>query len=235
MNNIRKLVFLTLITATLLASCGGQAVPSSTSTPDINAILTESVGTFSAYFYQTQTAMVPPATSTPLNTPTSIATSTPLSLPSPLPPAAATQAIIITPIVYPSVTGTQYTATPNPSALASGCNNLGWLRDESVPDGTVLKPGETFTKTWKVANTGTCDWVYLYRLAFVSGDSMGGDPAKLGKVIPPGKWTQISIQLRAPEEPGTYTGSWRLSDGAGHAFGSTLGVSIVVKNPTSYP
>lgn len=231
MNNVRKMLFIMLLTATLLASCAGQQVPSSTATPDIDAILTESVGTFAAYFYQTQTALVPPATPTPLNTPTSLATTTPLSLPSPI----ATQAVFFTPIVYPSVTatGTQYTPTVNPSSLASGCNNLGFIRDVTTAPSS-LKPGEKFQKTWQVANTGTCDWLFGYRLVPVSGAKLANDPVKVpNSPVPKNEWRQVSVTVTAPQDDGTYTQYWQLSDGAGKTFGALLGVTITVKE--SYP
>jgi hypothetical protein len=98
-----------------------------------------------------------------------------------------------------------------------------------------LKPGENFTKTWKVENNGTCDWALLYRLVFVGGDQMGGDPSALGKVIVPGKWTQLSVGLTAPSKPGTYTGTWRMATQQGSPFGATLTVSIVVGTPTDTP
>ena len=229
---VRRTLILLLVTGILLSSCGPQEPGQPT--PDINAILTAGVGTFAASIFQTQTAMVPPATLTPTPTPT--ATVTPLSLLSPT--ASATQFILVAPpvtLVFASPTGTQYTPTANPNTLASGCNNLLLISDVSVPAGTVFQPEEKFPKTWKVANTGTCDWVYRYQLVFVSGDDVGGrEPVSLGKVIPPGKWTQLSITLRAPKAPGTYTSYWRFADQSGTAFGSTLGVSIVVK-ASSYP
>lgn len=236
MNKAGKTIIFILLTTAILASCAGQ--PPASPTPDINAILTESIGTLSASFFMTQTALVPPATNTPLPTPTPLATNTPLALPSPLP--SATQSYFATAIVYPSVTvtGTRYTPTVNPSSLAYGCNNLMLLGDETIPSGTEIAAGSDFTKTWKVANTGTCDWMYTYRLVYVSGTKFAEDPVKLNKKIEPGKWTQLSISMTAPKSPGTYTGYWQLTDGAGHTFGSLLGVTIVVKKaaePTSYP
>jgi hypothetical protein len=109
------------------------------------------------------------------------------------------------------------------------------LRDETIPAGTVVKPGDTFRKTWKVENNGTCDWVYQYQLVFVSGERMEGMPSRSGNVIPPGKWTQLSVDMKAPSKPGTYTSNWRLADASGKPFGSTLTVSIVVANPTNTP
>ena len=225
---VRRTLILLIVTGILLSSCGPQEPGQPT--PDMNAILTAGVGTFAASIFQTQTAMVPPATLTPTVTPT--ATVTPLGLLSPT--ASATQFILIAPLATLNVTltGTQYTPTANPNTLAFGCNNLLLLADETIPSGTVFKPEEGFTKTWKVANTGTCDWVYLYHLVFVSGDSLGGEPGTLGKVIPPGKWTQLSINMQSPKAPGTYTGYWRFADQSGNMFGSTLGVTIEVKaNP----
>jgi hypothetical protein len=226
----RRTFIALLLLGILLTSCGGQS-PSSP-TPDVNAILTSAIGTVAASFFQTQTALIPPATET--FTPTPIPTGTPLTLLTPTASPVPTQLILIsTPVrnftFVPSPTGTQYTPTVNPSTLGTGCNNLRLISDETIPAGTVLKPRETFTKAWKVENNGTCDWVYLYHLVFVSGDSMAGESTRLGKVIPPGKWTQISVDLEAPRQEGTFIGYWRFADPDGNLFGSTLTVSIVVR------
>jgi hypothetical protein len=223
-----------LMVGILLTSCGGQAATEPA--PDVDAILTAGVGTLAASIFQTQTALVPPVTDT--ITPSPVPTSTPIPLLSPL-PSPTTQIILLnTAIVWtvsPTPTGTRYTPTVNPSTLAFGCNNLRLLRDETIPSGTVFKPGEKFTKTWKVENNGTCDWVYLYRLVFLSGNNMDGNPPGLGKVIPPGKWTQLSISLTAPTKSGSYNGYWRFGDQSGNMFGSTLSVSIEVSAPTKTP
>lgn len=233
MSFARRTLIVLLLIAVFLTSCGAQSPASAT--PDVNAILTAAVGTFAASIFQTQTAFA--LSVTPTITPTASPTSTPFTLLSPTAPP--TQLILYgTPIatyaLLPTVTGTQYTPTANPSTLGNGCNNLRLIRDVTIPAGTVFKPNETFTKTWQVENNGTCNWVYLYRLVFVSGNAMGGEPASLGKIIVPGKWTQLSVNLEAPKQPGTYTGYWRFGDQSGNMFGSTLGVSIVVK-ASSYP
>ena len=227
----RRSLIVLLLTGLLLTSCGGQSADAPT--PDLNAILTAGVGTLAASIFQTQTALVPSATAT--STVTLTPTNTPLPLLSPTP--TSTQLILLStvfPSLTPSPTGTQYTPTVNPSSLGVGCNNLQLINEVSIPSGTVLEPGEVFTKTWQVENNGTCDWVYLYHLVSVSGDSMGGGEPRLGKIIPPGKWTQISVVLEAPRKEGRYSGTWRFADQAGNLFGSSLGVSIVVSRPT-YP
>ena len=230
MYHARRTFIALLLIGILLTSCGGQSPASPT--PDVNAILTSAIGTVAASFFQTQTALVPLATET--FTPTPIPTGTPLTLLTPTASPVPTQLILIsTPVpnftFVPAPTGTQYTPTVNPSTLGAGCNNLRLISDETIPAGTVLKPRETFTKAWKVENNGTCDWVYSHHLVFVSGDSMAGESTRLGKVIPPKKWTRISVDLEAPKQEGTYTGYWRFADPDGNLFGSTLTVSIVVR------
>jgi hypothetical protein len=231
MHSARR-TFLAFLIGLMLASCGGQ--PPAASTPDINAVLTSAIGTVAASFFETQTAIFTPATETFTPTMTPAATSTPLILSTATTAPTQTQLVFVsTPVpnftFVPSPTGTQHTPTVNPTALASGCNNLRLISDVTIPAGTVLKPRETFTKTWQVENNGTCDWVFLHHLTFISGDSMAGEDTRLSKVIPPGKWTQISVDLQAPNGEGTYTGHWRFADPDGNVFGSTLTVSIVVR------
>lgn len=220
-----------LLIAILLTSCGGQAAAQPT--PDVNATIAVAAQTFAASLFQTQTALAPTITNTAPPTVTPLPSPTALALPSPI--ASVTQQILYSTPLLPSPTGTFYTATPNPSTLGFGCNNLAFIRDVTIESGTVMNPGTAFTKTWQVANTGSCDWLYLYELVFVSGDRMGGNSKRLSTKVPPKEWRQFSVDLDAPNDPGTYTGYWRLTDGAGHAFGATLVVSIKVKSPTKTP
>lgn len=230
MNFVRRSLIPLLLITILLTSCGGQSA--SSPTPDVNATVASGAQTMVAAVFQTQTAVAPTITNTAPPTVTPLPTSSPLALPSPL--ASATQSFLGNPVL-PSPTGTFYTSTPNPSTLGFGCNNLAVVRDVTYPSGSVVEPGTTFIKTWQVANTGTCDWLYLYELIFVSGDRMGGNSRRISDKVPPKEWRQFSIELDAPRESGTYTGNWRLSDGSGNAFGATLKVSIIVKAPTKTP
>jgi hypothetical protein len=225
-----KKSLIVLLVGVFLASCAGQET-TATPTSELDAILTAGVGTLAASIFQTQTALVPPATETP----SPIPTNTPI--PEITLPPLSTQAVVLvnTPLIFVTPTGTQYTATADSSTLAYGCNNMALIRDVTIPAGTVFQPGERFTKTWQIANTGTCDWVYLYSLVFSSGERMGGNPSSLGRVIHPGEWRQMDLNLKAPSTSGTYTGYWRFGDQSGHAFGATLGVSIVVSSPTKTP
>ncbi len=228
----KHIAILALFASIVLTSCAGQATEAPTM--DVDAIRTAAVDTFVASINQTQTAQALLATQTAsptvTNSPTVTVTIAPPSTWTPAP-------ILLLPTVYksPTAMGTQYTPTTDPALLAAGCNNLQLIYDVNIPAGSVFRFGEAFTKTWKVANIGTCDWVYNYRLAFSSGDQMGGLPSNIGKLIVPGKWTQLSINLTAPKTAGTYTGYWHLASQTGTPFGATLSVSIVVGTPTDTP
>jgi len=232
-----KLGSILLLIPILLTACGGAAP---TPAP---LDLTAGVNTMVASFFGTQTALAETAiaqataTFTPVPPTATYTLPPPTALPLPSPtfvyyyyPPSAT-AVINTPNLTPLATGTQFTATVNPSVLGFGCNNLAFIRDVDYPSGTVVQAGENFNKTWKVMNNGTCDWLYQYSLEFLSANYPEGGSTKLGRIVAVNDWAEISVNLDARKNPGTYTSYWRMSDGAGHMFGATLTVSYVIKQP----
>ena len=222
----RRPLFSLLLIGMFLASCGGQAAAGEP-TPDVNATIAAGAQTLVASVFQTQTAAAPTVTNTAIPTVTPAATTSPIALPSAL--ASATQGVFF--FSSPTPTGTFYTLTPNPGTLNYGCNNLQLIRSYTEPEGP-FKPGQAFTQKWQVANTGTCEWLYLYSVTFVSGERMGGNGERLSNKIEPGKWTTFEVGLDAPNSAGTYTANWRFAHADGTLFGSILPVSIKVeKNP----
>ncbi len=226
----RRSIIPLLLIGILLVSCGGQPAAGEP-TPDVDGTIAAGAETMVASIFQTQTASAPTAANTPLPTLTPLASSTALALTAPT--SLATQAFFPNVTVIPAITGTFFTLTPSSSSLAVGCNNLRLISSYTVPEGP-FEPGDEFTQYWQVENNGTCDWVYLYHLVFVSGNRMGGSPGRLSKVIEPYKWTTLSVGLDAPNSTGTHTATWRFSDQGGTAFGANLPVSIRVEN-SSYP
>ena len=235
MHFARRSLLTMLLIGMLLTACGGQPAATEPAV-DINATIAAGAETLAAALFQTQTAMAPTITNTSPPTVTSLPTNTALALPSPvIPVATATQGFIF--VASPTPTGTFYTSTPLATSLAVGCNNLRLIRAYTDPAGPFL-PGQNFTQYWQVENNGRCDWVYLYHLVHGSGNRMGGEPGRLGKVIEPGKWTTLSVGLTAPNSDGTHTAAWRFSDQGGTGFGASLPVSITVKrnpDPTNTP
>lgn len=113
------------------------------------------------------------------------------------------------------------TSTPLPTATAvSYCDWVIFVRDVTIPDGTRFAPGETFTKTWRLKNRGTCTWTADYMLVFSSGDSMGSTTAvRLPGNVAPGQSVDVSVTLTAPSRRGDYLGYWMLRNPSGMLFG----------------
>lgn len=113
------------------------------------------------------------------------------------------------------------TNTPAPTATAkSTCDAIIFVSDVTVPDGTEFTAGATFTKTWRLRNAGTCTWTVDYDVVFDTGAAMGGPAAQaLTGSVAPGQEVDISVELTAPAEPGTYRGNWKLRNASGVVFG----------------
>ena len=95
-----------------------------------------------------------------------------------------------------------------------------------------MQPSEAFVKSWRIKNVGTCVWTPLYLLDFTYGNSgqsaMGGVATPLTKNVNPGETYDMSVNLVAPQDPGTYTAVWNLHNAEGAAFGESLWVAITV-------
>lgn len=228
---------LSLLSAALfLASCGGGAAAAPTA--DINAISTAAVQTaiaqLSLQFTQTAQA-APTSTSLPTNTPISLPT---FSLPTAGSPAPTTGGLPTVSFNTTPVAGATQLASPAapPAAtlsLGDACNNSVYEADLTIPDGTVLKPGQDFKKVWQFRNTGTCTWDEGYSLVFIGGDQ-AIDPVNYdikikADFIGPGESAEFDIPLTAPLKEGPYTGSWRMRSDSGVYFGETFTVVFEVK------
>lgn len=108
------------------------------------------------------------------------------------------------------------------------CNDSLFVEDVSIPDGTVLKPGESFKKTWRLKNSGICAWTADYALGFAYGDQMKGSTTKIAKIVSPGGTVDITLNLRAPMNRCWYGSWWRMKTDRGDYFGDFVFVSIQV-------
>ncbi len=178
---------------------------------EVNAIYTNAASTIAAQ-QLTMQAMITPSPTASLT---------------PLP--TSTFLVFSTPVLLPTINLAAVTA----STPAAGCDNAVYVSDVTIPDGTKIPVGQSFTKTWKVANKGTCAWSATYQLVFVGGDSMGGSSTPIGKIVNPGESVDISVVLIAPSASGESTGKWRLSNDKGIAFGNEL--TVVVASGAAVP
>lgn len=130
------------------------------------------------------------------------------------------------------------TVTPyyTPTNTSIPCLAVGYSDatiDVTIPDNTIMTPGQLFTKTWRLTNIGTCTWNSSYQLVFDRGDQMGvavtySKPLTTGTVAP-GQTVDVSVDLVAPAASGTYTGYWRFRDPNGVYFGIGGSSSWIVK------
>ena len=206
---LMKVQLILALGAILIAACGGGNVPEATPTlsaEQIQPIQTNAVSTFAADLTLT-------ALSAPTNTPEPTIT--------PSPAVTSTSGV-------PFGTGTTPAAPVGGAASTSSCYGLSFVSDVTINDNTQMDPGETFTKTWKVQNTGSCAWDAGFKFQLSGGNAMGATAFTLPSAVAAGATYDISVPMTAPNTAGTVRGNWRMSTAAGQFFGDEVYVIIVV-------
>ncbi len=162
------------------------------------------------------------------------------------PTAEATAPIVAIPTLAPLPTQTPTsppvaTSAPTPTftlppATLACTNNAAFVADVSIPDGTVLSPGQAFVKTWRLKNTGSCTWDTSYAFAFTGGEQMSASSPQAVAVAAPNATVDISVSMIAPTAPGSHAGQWQMRASNGSLFGGTMTVVVNVPSPvTSTP
>ncbi len=205
----------------LITRISSRDLPVSTPTPDLTQT-SQPIGVVETT-QQTSTLTTPLLTITP--SPTARLTQTPST---PLP----TQLVTAIP------GGSTQTSQPQVQCdQASAGNPI----DVTIPDDSILSPGQSFIKTWKLVNNGTCTWTPSYSVRFFYGDRMEApDAVALQQTVLPSFSVEISIEMVAPLSAGSYQGNWKLSNPSGVLFGigpngdSPFWVRIIVpENPSN--
>jgi hypothetical protein len=175
----------------MLTACGGEVTSTEAPTLDATALNRTAVSQATADSLQTQQAA-------PSTTMTLTSTWTPV----------------------PTLDRTRPSgATPTPE---KPCNQAaaGHPIDVTIPDETVLAPGETFSKTWRLENVGSCKWSQAYAVVFFSGNSMNAIQTQpLVGEVSSGQVIDITVDMEAPQTEGIYQSNWMLSDPGGNLFG----------------
>jgi len=182
---IKKLFIVTALLTLALSACNGQA-PEETGTPA-----------------STET---PAATATETSTETPAATETSTALPGDT-SATATSATL--PTATPTV------GTPFPTNPPDCTNSASFVTDVTIPDNTNVGGGTTFTKIWRVSNTGTCVWGPNYTLTHYSEEVLGAPASVPLGITYPGQNLDISVDLTAPNSTGTHQGNFVIKNPEG--------------------
>ena len=144
----------------------------------------------------------------PTDTPTPTVTETPTETETP----TSTE----TPSDTPLPSATPFTYVPP----AASCYSVAFLGDVTIPDGSTLNAGESFTKTWALENTGSCSWNTNFQVIFSSGNSLSASSAvNLPAFVSPGQTVDVSVNMVAPENNGSFEGFWLLRSDTGAVFG----------------
>ena len=219
------LFILTLIFLLVLSACGGQEEEQ---VVDPNAAITQVVETAMAALTETAKVQTP----TPSLTPTVLPTNTPVPTMQPSPTVATLVSLPTTSSSSPGFT--------QPSGSTSSCDIGGFVKDVTIPDGTNMTPGQSFTKTWEIKNNGTCTWNENYTIVFYGGEQMAS--ATTFKFtqddVEPGENIKISIDMKAPTKAGEFISYWILRNDLGQNFfvnGSSIYVEIIVGSATITP
>jgi len=129
----------------------------------------------------------------------------------------------------PTATNTEVPCTPD-SAFETDLN---------LPDGTLVSPGETVTKSWQISNDGDCTWnsEYTWEQIDSSGNLFRGVPLSIpvSSVVAPGGTLNISVQVRL--DPGAtlgdrYTATFQLRSPDGVLFGTHPFARVYAVNGT---
>jgi len=205
MSKLAQLVSITLFLALVLSACN---LPSNAqeqeATEGADSVLTAAAQTVEANL--TQAAILNPPTV-------------------PVIPTSTTAPPTVT------LAATSATTAPPAATATQNCDDADFVSDVTIPDGTTLSPNETFTKTWRLKNAGTCSWTPSYTIVFSNGDSMNGPATQaLAGNVNPGQTVDISVNLTAPSTAGDYRGYWKLRNAAGVLF-ATIYVDIKVSGP----
>lgn len=144
---------------------------------------------------------------TPFIPPTPHSTVTPLSVSTPTSPVALK---------------THPTSTPQCN------NNLRFLEDLTIADGTIVPPKEKLDKRWSVENNGTCNWDQTYSLRLIGGPDLGSLQEQSLYPARSGTTATLRIRFEAPQEPGTYRSAWQAHGPDGQPFGDPIFIEVIV-------
>ncbi|WP_299028012.1 NBR1-Ig-like domain-containing protein [uncultured Thermanaerothrix sp.] len=141
----------------------------------------------------------------------------PPSAPPPLPQAETTPAHV-----------------PSPTSMCQ--NNLSFVSDLTIPDGSSVPTGAILDKRWEVINSGNCDWDERYRLRLIAGSLLGANsPEQALYPARSGTHAILRILFQAPAEEGRYRSAWQAFDPNDFPFGDPVFIEIEVISPTSTP
>ncbi len=187
-----------------------------------------------------------------LVTSTPTATASPIPSDTPMPTATETPTPTINVIEYSSPTFEYLNTAELPLSAKDQFKNVS---DVTIPDDTILEPGQLFIKSWRMTNSGESIWTEDTKLMMEA--NYGTDMPDVVKAIflkpndwidfTPGGWgsrvynvapgteADLAVILKAPEVPGSYQIHFRLVNPAGEIITTQFWMRFAVSKPTATP
>jgi hypothetical protein len=142
-----------------------------------------------------------------------------------------TEVLFVPPTPGPSSFSGDVTPIPLPPTQQGKCKNqLKYIKDVTIPDGTEVAPGKKITKRWLISNEGSCNWDQSYSFQLISGLSLGAEKVQELYPVRQGAKAVVEITFTAPDNPGRYNSWWQAFDSSGNRFGDSLYMDIMVVN-----
>ena len=197
-------------------------------------------------FSQSTVTMPVLVTATPSATPTMTPTVTPTPTETPTPTATF-------PVMeYSSPTFEVLSTAELPVSQKDEISNV---KDVTIPDDTILDPGQLFIKSWRMTNSGEKTWEEGTKLMMSATFPMDTPPVvnaiflKANDWIDftPGGWGQrvynaapgsevdLAVILKAPETAGSYAIYFRLVNADGEIVSTPFWMRFTVARPTATP
>lgn len=192
MNKAQKLIILIVILAMITLACNSPSGSNLTETDQLATAVAETVSAQMAENLPPEQAQTQPPEATASFTPEPSLTT---------PPTA--------------------TATSTATVVSIPCNRASFMTDVTYPDGAEVHANNSFVKTWRLQNTGSCTWTSGYKMIFSHGDRMNApnEVQLTGGTVAPGETVDVSVNLTAPGDIGTFKGYFKLKSSNGDVFG----------------
>jgi len=105
--------------------------------------------------------------------------------------------------------------------------DLKFIRDDNLPDGTHVQPGTKLVKRWLVRNSGIDPWDDKHMLQMLWGTMSPVQSVVSVPHLKPDQEGIVSVELIAPDAPGTYQSHWSLHH-EGHPYGQRIWCNVIV-------
>lgn len=155
------------------------------------------------------------------------------TVPATTPSATATATVNAAAIISQTLANSGTIGQPVATLAPGSSDNAEYVADLTIPDGTVMVPGQHFVKAWRIRNTGSRTWDRRYHWQFEAGAPMGPVRSVASPKVAPGATVAFSVPMIAPRRPGLYVGYWQMTAADGSVFGSQVTVVIRVRAQTA--